>query len=192
MKLKDLKDDEHNILDFISFFDNIADTQPYFVELTFKYGERELLSKVENLFLDSGLGGIGMVFDLKRYEWTQLELLSEKLLNDGMLETTVTKTIDKTDTVDKTGTNSSDISDNDFIVAYDEDVDTKQSGSTKSDTVETIENLTNEETGTETTIVSGYDKNRIEFIMKMFKEYPNYRIEIYKDIVDILCVKVYN
>lgn len=192
MKLKDLKNEEHNILDFISFFDNIADTKPYFVELTFKYGERELLSKVEDLFLDSGLGGIGMVFDLKRYEWTQLKLLSEKLLDDGMMETTTVKTKERLDTVDKTGTNTSDISDDDFIVAYDEDVDTKQSGSVKSDTVETTENLTNEETGTDTTVVSGYDKNRIEFIKKMFKEYPNYRLEIYNDIVDILCVKVYN
>lgn len=192
MKLKDLKTDEHNILDFISFFDTIADTEPYFIELIFKYGERKLLTKVEELFLDSGLGGIGMIFDLKRSDWTQLELLSEKLLDDGMLETTVTKTIDKTDTVEKSGTNTNDISDDDFIVAYDEDVDTKQSGSVKSDTVETIENLTNEETGTDTTVVSGYDKNRIEFIMKMFKEYPNYRLEIYNDIVDNLCIKGYN
>lgn len=192
MKLKDLKDDEHNILDFISFFDKIADTKPYFTELIFKYGERELLSKVENLFLDSGLGGIGMVFDLKRYEWGQLELLSEKLLDDGLKETTTVKTKERLDTVDKTGTNSSNVSDNDFIVAYDEDVDTKQSGSTKSDTIESTENLTNEETGTDTTVVSGYDKNRIEFITKMFREYPNYRLEIYDDIVDILCVKVYN
>ena len=192
MKLKDLKTDEHNILDFISFFDNIADTEPYFIELTFKYGERELLSKVENLFLDSGLGGIGMIFDLKRHEWSQLELLSEKLLDDGMTEATTVKTKERLDTIDKTGTNTSDISDNDFIVAYDEDVDTKQSGSVKSDTVETTENLTNEETGTDTTVKTGYDKNRIDFIMKMFKEYPNYRIEIYDDIVDNLCIKGYN
>ena len=50
MKLKDLKNDEYNILDFISFFDNIANSKPYFIELTFKYGERELLTKVEDLF----------------------------------------------------------------------------------------------------------------------------------------------
>ena len=192
MKLKDLKDDEFNILDFISFFDDIVDTKPYFTELTFKYGERELLSKVEDLFLDSGLGGIGMIFDLKRYEWEQLEMLSEKLVADGLTETTTVKTTERLDTVDKSGTNSSDVSDDDFIVAYDEDVDTKQSGSSKSDTVESTENLTNEETGTDTTVTTGYDKNRIEFIIKVFKEYPNYRLEIYNDIVDNLCIKGYN
>ena len=192
MKLKDLKDDEYNVLDFISFFDDIVDTKPYFTELSFKFGERELLSKVEDLFLDSGLGGIGMIFDLKRYEWEQLEMLSEKLVEDGMLETTVTKTTDRTDTVEKSGTNISDGSDDDFIVAYDEDVDTKQSGSSKSDTVETTENLTNEETGTDTTVLSGYDEKRIEFIMNVFKDYPNYRLEIYDDIVDNLCIKGYN
>lgn len=192
MKLKDLKDDEFNILDFISFFDDIVDTKPYFIELTFKYGERELLTKVEDLFLDSGLGGIGMIFDLKRYEWEQIENISKKLVDDGLLETTVTKTTDKTDTVEKSGSNISDVSDDDFIVAYDEDEDTKQSGSSKSDTVETTENLSNKETGTDTTKTTGYDKNRIDYIMSIFKEYPSYRLEIYNDIVDNLCIKGYN
>lgn len=192
MKLKELKDDEFNILDFISFFDDIVDTKPYFTELTFKYGERELLTKVEDLFLDSGLGGIGMIFDLKRYEWEQIENISKKLVDDGLLETTVTKTTDKTDTVEKSGSNISDVSDDDFIVAYDEDVDTKQSGSSKSDTVETSENLSNKETGTDTTVTTGYDRNRIDYIMSIFKEYPNYRLEIYNDIVDNLCIKGYN
>ena len=192
MKLKDLKDDEFNILDFISFFDDIVDTKPYFIELTFKYGERKLLTKVEDLFLDSGLGGIGMIFDLKRYEWEQIENISKKLVDDGLLETTVTKTTDKTDTVEKSGSNISDVSDDDFIVAYDEDEDTKQSGSSKSDTVKTTENLSNKETGTDTTKTTGYDKNRIDYIMSIFKEYPSYRLEIYNDIVDNLCIKGYN
>lgn len=192
MKLKDLKDEEYNVLDFISFFDDIVDTKPYFTELTFKYGERELLTKVEDLFLDSGLGGIGMIFDLKRYEWEQIENISKKLVDDGLLETTVTKTTDKTDTVEKSGSNISDVSDDDFIVAYDEDEDTKQSGSSKSDTVKTTENLSNKETGTDTTKTTGYDKNRIDYIMSIFKEYPSYRLEIYNDIVDNLCIKGYN
>ena len=192
MKLKDLKDDEFNVLDFISFFDDITDTKPYFTELTFKFGERELLTKVEDLFLDSGLGGIGMIFDLKRYDWEQLESISKKLVEDGTLETTVTKTTDKTDTVEKSGSNISDVSDDDFIVAYDEDVDTKQSGSSKNDTVETTENLKNEVAGTDTTVTTGYNKDRIEYIMKIFEEYPNYRLEIYDDIVDNLCIKGYN
>ena len=118
MKLKDLKNDEYNILDFISFFDDIVDTKPYFIELAFKYGERELLTKVEDLYLDSGLGGIGKVFDLKRYEWEQLEMLSEKIVEDGLLETTVTKTTDKTDTVEKSGSNTSEVSDDDFIECH--------------------------------------------------------------------------
>lgn len=192
MKLKNLKNDEFNILDFITFFDDIVDTKPYFVELTFKFGERKLLSKVEDLFLDSGLGGIGMIFDLKRYDWEQLETISKKLVDDGMLERKTVKTIERLDTVDKSGTNSSDVSDDDFIVAYDEDVDTKQSGSSKIDTVENTETLTNEETGTDTTILSGYDKNRMEYIRGVFEDYPNYRLEIYNDIVDNLCIKGYN
>lgn len=192
MKLKDLKNDEYNILDFVTFFDFVRDTKPYFAELSFMYGERELITKVEDLFLDSGLGGIGMVFDLKRSEWEQLETMSKKLVDDGMLETTITKTTDRTNSTDRTGSNSTDVSDDDYIVTYDENVDTKQSGTVKSDVVENTETINNEETGTDKTVKTGYDKNRMEFIMTMFKEYPNYRLQIYNDIVEKLCIKGYN
>ena len=191
MKLKNLKTNDHNILDFITFFDSIADTEPYFTELTFKFGERELLSKIEDLFLDSGLGGIGMGFDLKSNDWRQLEIISEKAI-DGMGDATTVKTKERLDTIDKEGTNKSDVLDDDFVVAYDEEIDTKQSGSSKINTAENTERLTNEETGTDTTVSSGYDKNRMNYTMRLFKYYPNYRLEIYNDIVDSLCVKGYN
>ena len=191
MKLKNLKTNDHNILDFITFFDSMADTETYFTELTFKFGERELLTKVEDLFLDSGLGGIGMGFDLKSNDWNQLEIISEKAV-DGMVESTTIKTKERLDTIDKEGTNSSDILDDDFIVAYDEEIDTKQSGSSKTNVAENTESLTNEESGTDTTTTTGYDKNRMNYIMGLFKHYPNYRMEIYDDIVDTLCVKGYN
>ena len=136
MKLKDLETDSYNILDFITYFDSMADTKPYFTELSFKFGERELLTKVEELFLDSGLGGIGMAFDLKSDEWEQLESFSKEAIDGGMTETKVTKDIDSTDTVDRAGTNTKNVLDDDYVVAYDEEVDTKQSGSTKTDIVE--------------------------------------------------------
>lgn len=191
MKLKNLKTNEHNILDFITFFDSMVDTEPYFTELTFKFGERELLTKVEDLFLDSGLGGIGMGFDLKIHDWKLLEIISDNAI-DGMVESTTIKTKERLDTIDKAGTNSSDVLDDDFIVAYDEEIDTKQSGSSKTNIAENTEVLTNEETVTDTTVLSGYDKNRMEYIMGLFKDYPNYRLEIYNDIVDKLCIKGYN
>lgn len=191
MKLKDLVKDDYNILDYVSFFDDIADTKPYFKELTFMYGERELLSKVEDLMLDGDLWGVGMMFDLKSPDWEQLKVVAKKLVDDGMLETTITKTTDKTDSVDRTGTNTNNVSDDDFVVAYDEAVDTKQAGTTKSDVSENIENVINELAGTDTTVTTGYDKNRIEFITTLFKNYPNYRLEIYKDIVNGLCIQGY-
>lgn len=191
MKLKDLKKGEHNLLDFISFFDNIADTEPYFAELTFMYGERKLLAKVEDLMIANDLWGVGMMFDLKSPDWEQLKVVSQKLVDDGMLETTITKTTDKKDTVDRTGSNSSDVTDDDYVVAYDEAVDTKQAGTTKSDIRENIENVINELAGTDTTVKTGYDKNRMEFITTLFKNYPNYRLEIYKDIVNGLCIQGY-
>lgn len=191
MKLKNLKTNDHNILDFITFFDSIVDTEPYFAELTFKFGERELLAKIEDLFLDSGLGGIGMGFDLKSNDWRQLEIISEKAI-DGMGEATTVKTKERLDTIDKKGTNSSDVLDDDFIVAYDEEIDTKQSGRSKTNDSENTESLTNEETGTDTTVSSGYDKNRMNYIMRLFRYYPNYRLKIYTDIVDTLCIKGYN
>ena len=192
VKLKNLKTNDHNILDFITFFDDIPDTEPYFAEMVLKFGERELLTKVEDLFLDSGLGGIGMAFDLKHTDWQNLANLSNEVINNVMGKTTVTKTTDRKDTVDKSSTNSSDMADDDFIVAYDEEIDTKQSGSSKTNVAENTESLTNEESGTDTTTTTGYDKNRMNYIMGLFKHYPNYRMEIYDDIVDTLCVKGYN
>ncbi len=190
MKLKDLKIDDFNILDFITFFDDIVDTEPYFIEMTSKFGERDLLSKVENNFLASGLGGIGMGFDLKSHDWKLLEIISDNAI-DGMVESTTIKTKERLDTIDKAGTNSSDVLDDDFIVAYDEEIDTKQSGSSKTNIAENTEVLTNEETVTDTTTATGYDSERMNYIMRLFKYYPNYRLEIYNDIVDNLCIKGY-
>ena len=192
MKLKNLKTNDRNILDFITFFDDIPDTEPYFAEMVLKFGERELLTKVEDLFLDSGLGGIGMAFDLKHTDWQNLANLSNEVINNVMGKTTVTKTTDRKDTVDKSSTNSSDMSDDDFIVAYDEELDTKQSGSSKSNTTENVESLTNEEIGTDTTIKTGYDRQRMGSFMFVFNSYPDYRMRIYNDIVDNLCIKGYN
>ena len=67
------------------------------------------------------------------------------------MESTTVKTKERLDTIDKAGTNSSDILDDDFIVAYDEEIDTKQSGSSKTNVAENTELLTNEESGTDTT-----------------------------------------
>lgn len=192
MRLKDLKTDDYNILDFISFFDDIPNTEPYFAEMVLKFGERELLSKVEDLFLVSGLGGIGMAFDLKYTDWQNLSNLSNEVIANVMGNTTVTKTTDRKDTVDKSGTNSSDVSDDDFIVAYDEDVDTKQSGSSKTNIAENTETLTNEETGTDTTVTTGYSRSRMGSFSWVFNNYPDYRLRIYTDIVDSLCIKGYN
>ena len=192
MKLKELEIEGYNILDFITFFDDAPDTKPYFAEMVLKFGERELLSKVEDLFLASGLDGIGMSFDLKHIDWQNLANLSNEVISNVMGETTVTKTTDKTDTVEKSGTNSSDMSDDDFIVAYDEELDTKQSGSSKTNTTENTESLTNEGTGTDTTVKAGYDKNRMGSFMFAFNNYPDYRMRIYTDIVDSLCIKCYN
>lgn len=191
MKLKNLKTNDHNIIDFITFFDDIPDTEPYFAEMVLKFGERELLSKVEDSFLVSGLGGIGMGFDLKSDDWKQLEIISEKAI-DGMVESTTVTTKERLDTIDKAGTNSSDVLDDDFVVAYDEETDTKQSGSSKRNVTENTESLTNEESGTDTTTTTGYERNRMNYIMRLFKHYPNYRLEIYNDIVDNLCIKGYN
>ena len=192
MKLKELKNEEFNLLDFITFFDDIADTKPYFTELTFKYGERPILSKVENLFLDSGLGGIGMAFDLMSNDWKDLEMLSSKLVDDGTTETTTTKTKDTLDTSEKTGVTMSDTIDDDFVVPYDDNNDVKQGSSTKTDNNETTENLKNIGQGTDKTVSSGYDKERMNYTMNLFMNYPNYRLEIYNCIVDSLCVKGYN
>lgn len=192
MKLKELKNDEYNLLDFISFFDRIPDTKPYFTELTYLYGNRTLLPAIEELFKADGLGSIGLIFDLKTLEWSDLENISNIIKENVTTETTIITNKNNTSTMSKNSNTSNNDNNKDYIIPFDESSEYEQSKTSKENTIISNENINNKNDGKTEMSYQGFNKDRINYLIKIFKTYPNYRYEIYKDIVNMLCLQVYD
>lgn len=192
MKLKELKNNEYNLLDFISFFDGIADTKPYFTELTYLYGNRTLLPAIEELFKADGLGSIGLIFDLKRIDWGDLENISNIIKENVTTETAIITNKSDTSKIDKNSNVSNNDNNKEYIIPFDDNSEYEQSKTSKENSIISNENINNENEGTTETTYKGFNKDRIDFLVKIFKTYPNYRYEIYKDIVNMLCLQIYD
>ena len=192
MRLKELKNGEYNLFDFISFFDGIPDTKPYFTELTYLYGNRVLLPAIEELLKADGLGSIGLIFDLKSQEWGELENISNIIKENVTMETTIITNKNDTNTMNKNSDVSNNDNNKDYIIPFDENEEYEQSKTTKENSIISNENINNENEGTTETTYQGFNKDRINLLIRIFKTYPNYRYEIYKDIVNMLCLQVYD
>lgn len=192
MKLKDLKNEEHNLFDFISFFDGMSDTKPYFTELTYLYGNRVLLPAIEELFNADGLGPIGLIFDLKSEEWGELENIANIIKENVTTETTIVTNKNDISTMSKNSDVTNNDDNKDYIIPFDENTEYEQSKSSKENNIITNENINNENEGITEKIYQGFNRERINLLIRIFKTYPNYRCEIYKDIVNMLCLQVYD
>lgn len=192
MKLKNMKNREYNLLDVITFFDNSPDTTPYFTELIYLYGNRNVLPAIEELFLVDDVHGVGMIFDLKSKEWEELEEIQsiiKETVSTGMKITT-----NKTNAgnVKKTGNATQNNMNDDYIIPYDVSEETKQSKTDKTDTYINSEDVETDDTGTTETVYTGFDKDRFENLTMIFKNYPEIRYKIYGDIVNMLCLQTYD
>lgn len=192
MRLKELKNDKHNLFDFITFFDGIPDTKPYFIELICLYGNRTLLPAIKELFKTEGLGSIGLIFDLKSREWGDIENISNIIKENITSETKITTNKNENSTINKNSNVSNNDNNKDYIIPFDEDAEYEQSKTSKENNIITNENIDNDNEGTTQTIYQGFNKDRINLLVRLFKKYPNYRYEIYKDIVNMLCLQVYD
>lgn len=192
MRLKELKNEEYNLFDFISFFDGIPDTKPYFTELTYLYGNRVLLPAIEELLKADGLGSIGLIFDLKSQEWGDLENISNIIKENVTMETTIITNKNDASIMSKNSNVSNNDNNKDYIIPFDENEEYEQSKTTKENSIISNENINNENEGTTETTYQGFNKDRINLLIRIFKTYPNYRYEIYKDIVNMLCLQVYD
>ena len=192
MKLKELKNNEYNLLDFISFFDGIPDTKPYFTELTYLYGNRTLLPAIEELFKADGLSSIGLIFDLKRIEWGDLENISNIIKENVTKETIIITNKNDISTMNKNSNVTTNDDDKDYIIPFDENTEYEQSKTSKENNIISSENVNNDNEGTTETTYQGFNKDRINYLIRIFKTYPNYRYEIYKDVVNMLCLQVYD
>lgn len=192
MRLKELKNDKYNLFDFISFFDGIPDTKPYFIELSYLYGNRSLLPAIEELFKADGLGSIGLIFDLKSQEWVDLENISNIIKENITTETTIITNKNDTSSMNKNSDVSNNDNNKDYIIPFDENNEYQQSEISKENTIISNENINNDNEGRTETTHQGFNRDRINLLVKIFKTYPSYRHEIYKDIVNMLCLQVYN
>src|SRR5690606_5806518 len=193
-------------------FDGIADTKPYFTELTYLYGNRTLLPAIEELFKADGLGSIGLIFDLKSKEWGDLENISDIIKENVAMETTIitnknnTNTMNKNSNVNKNDNNkdyivlfvvnseyeqskiskkkinnnknnnntmnkNNNVTNNDnnkdYIVPFNENSEYEQSKTSKENTIISSENINNENEGRTETIYQGFNKDRINFLVRI-------------------------
>lgn len=191
MKLKNIRDDSINLLDAISYFDNIEDTKPYYNELMYLYGNRELLPYIEDLYINEGINGVGMLFDLKKGEWENLENISSVITENVLTDKKVITTIWNTGNVNKTGTRNQENNTNDYVVPYDEEEETKQSNNINTDSYNDSEDVTTNDKGNTEVLYTGYDKDKLDYLTNLFKNYPDYRYKVYQDIVNMLCLQIY-
>jgi len=191
MKLKEIKTEEQNLLDTISFFDRVPDTKPYYNEFIYLYGNRTLLSYIEELYLTDGINGVGMLFDLKKGEWEKLENISSVINENVLTDKKVVTTKENTGNVNKTGTRNQENNTDDYVVPYDEEVETKQSNNINTDSYNDTEDVSTDDRGKTEVLYTGYDKDKLDYLTNLFKNYPDYRYKVYQDIVNMLCLQIY-
>lgn len=187
MKVKELKTNDKNLFDYIDFFNNITDTTPYFKEFIILYGEKKLLTAIENLYNLDGIMIIGELFKLKSKEWLYLQDIETKLKEIGVAE----KTITTTDTGDNTYNKSNKINNNkqDYLNAFDENVNTETNKTTNTDNID--ENFTGKNNKTIIKKYSGFDNNRLSYYVDLFKNNITIRNIIYNDIINMIALQIY-
>lgn len=191
MKLKELKNNEVNLLDTIIYFDSIPDTSKYFNELVFKYGNRELTSNTVELFNTEGIHAIGQLFDLKVPEWESKKDLTNTMMNVVGEEKTIIDNKEYLGSTDKVSKSNQENINNDYVIPYDLDTDVKQGGNNKLDNYNNNENIKTDDKVINTKKYSGFDKNRLTHISEVLISFKGYRELIYSDIINMICLQIY-
>ena len=86
--------------------------------------------------------------------------------------------------------NSEDRSNTENIVPYDSTSELKNNTRNDVNTYQDNETLEDIRTGTKETVYTGYDRNRL-YYLERFKTFPEYRMVIYEEIVNTLCLQIY-
>lgn len=187
MKLKDLKTDSENLFDKIDYFKALGDTTPYYQEFIFLYGERELVSKVETDFTENGLTNIGGLFTLKTSKWNDFKLIDDKIKDIETTDRKVVNTGTQLNTGDKTRkSNTSNVNE---VTPFDisDSIENEQN----SNNLDESENSKDNSTTENTTLYTGFSKDKIDYFLNRFKNYEEYRRLIYIDIINVLTLQLY-
>lgn len=187
MKLKDLKTDNENLFDTIDYFKALGDTAPYYQEFIFLYGERELISKVEDDFTKNGLTNIGSLFTLKTSKWNDFKLIDDKIKDMETTDRKVVNTGTQLNTGDKTRkSNTNNVSE---VTPF--DVPDSIENDQNTNTIDETENNKDNSSTENTTLYTGFSKDKIRYFLNRFKNYDEYRRLIYIDIINVLTLQVY-
>ena len=183
MKMKEI----NNLFNHIQYFMGVNNREEYYNEFIYLFGERELLSKVETLYIEQGVDGVGKLFNLKTKKWIEFSTLDDKI---NVLETTdrtVLTTGTKTNTGGKTRqTNSNNTNE---IIPFDEDVSVENEKDTN--TIEEVESNSDDLTTKNVIVYSGFSKEKIDYFIKKFENYREYRYTIYSDIINMMTLQIY-
>ena len=183
MKLKEL----NNLFNVIEYFKGIDNKDDYFQEFIYLFGERDLLLKVETLYAEKGVAGVGKLFSLKTKKWIEFSTLDEKINALETTDKTVLTTGTKTNTGGKTrqtnSNNTNEVIPFDVVESIQNEKDTN--------TIEEVESNSDDLTTENKIVYSGFSKEKIDYFIKKFENYSEYRYTIYNDIINMLTLQIY-
>lgn len=183
MKIKEI----NNLFDEIEYFNNIDNRDDYYAEFLYLFGERTLLNKVENIFIEQGTSGVGKLFNLKAKKWIEFSAIESKIEKLEVIEKTVTTKGTKVNTGGKTRkTNTNNTSE---VIPF--DVVEKIENEINENTVDEIETNNDDVSSDSTTVYNDFSKEKINYFIKKFKNYNEYRYFIYNDIINMLTLQLY-
>ena len=183
MKIKEI----NNLFDEIKYFNGIDNRDDYYNEFLYLFGERELLNKVENIFIEHGTVGVGKLFNLKAKKWIEFSNIETKIQELEITERTVTTKGTKVNTGGKTRkTNTNNTSE---VIPFDvvESIENEKN----ENSVDEIETNNDDLTTDNTTIYTGFSKEKINYFINKFENYSEYRYTIYNDIINLLTLQIY-
>lgn len=183
MKIKEID----NLFNEIDYFNGIGNKGDYYNEFIYLYGERELLTKVETLYTEQGVSGIGKLFSLKTKKWIEISTLDGKIAELENTDRTVLTSGTKTNTGGKTRqTNSNNTNE---VIPF--DVVESVQNEKDINTIEEVESNSDDLTSENKIVYSGFTKEKIDYFIKKFENYSEYRYKIYSDIINMLTLQIY-
>lgn len=183
MKLKEI----NNLFNEIDYFNGIENKEDYYQEFIYLFGEREILSKVETLYIEKGVTAVGRLFSLKSKKWIEIIAIDEKIKTLESSDRTVLTTGTKTNTGGRTRqTNTNNINE---IIPF--DVTESIQNEKDINNIEEVESNSDDLSVENKTVYSGFSKEKIDYFIKKFKNYSEYRYTIYNDIVNMLTLQLY-
>lgn len=191
MKLKELVNESgKNVLNFIDYFNDIEDKEKYWLELSIKYGERELLPCIEEMFNSYGATGVGLVFSLRSNDWKKYAKainLMEDIVNQE--DKTITTGKGNNDSI-RNSDNTENTSNNEKVFPFDDNLEVDNSTSKGVNNRKGEETYKENRTDEKTVIREGFNKDKLNYIERFYNSY-GYRFKIYTDIVNMLCLQLY-